>query len=129
MLLGDDETPLPSWFVAIRKYFAGSSALPGPTRKSYDVWSPEYGDGSRIALIFAAFKLPRVVYASFAPGNTWPDSNLKSPRSYIFNSTGSAALARPGASMASMQRSLFKGRIRKKCEDGPIADTSRPTPP
>ncbi len=34
VLLGDDDCPLPNISVATTKYLAGSSALPGPMRKS-----------------------------------------------------------------------------------------------
>ena len=45
MLLGEDDSPLPSMFGTMMKYVAGSRAIPSPISHSFSQWRPEYHVG------------------------------------------------------------------------------------
>jgi hypothetical protein len=59
---GDVERPLPIGSVATMNQRAGSSASPGPMRKSRRRWLPVSEAQTRIALSSAALSFPCVTY-------------------------------------------------------------------
>src|SRR5919106_3354874 len=65
------------------KYLLGSSGRPSPIHTSRASGAPPRKFGNRIALSFAAFKVPCVLYASLALGRMTPVVSRKSPSSNI----------------------------------------------
>ena len=57
---GEDDTPSPSASTAIRKNFAGSIILSGPTKLAILLLLPENQEGKRIALVRCSFRAPQV---------------------------------------------------------------------
>jgi hypothetical protein len=76
---GDVVSPLPIASVATMKYFVGSSAFPGPIRKSRRWWFPLIAVTMRMAFDLFAFSVPWVTYEIEKSLMTSPLSNLKSP--------------------------------------------------
>ena len=61
MLLGEDESPLPSMLGTMMKYCLGSRAWSSPMVHSTSVWWPEYQVGWMMTLSFLALSVPKVL--------------------------------------------------------------------